>query len=146
MVSLDPVSRSRVIDRVREQRTVADEALREIEVHRQRVLQGVVYGAVYRHYRVCSRSEREGLPGASELPDRLSERDGFLKELRIVAPRIAGRGVPREQDAEAEAVQPGCLGVVVMDYEVFVGLVGAFLRILAAAAGIYLLDDHRSCL
>ena len=64
------------------------------------------------------------------------------KSGKTVSPVTGSRSVERRQRAEAQAVQVHGLEVVVVDDEILVALVGAFLRGLAAAAGIDFLDHE----
>ena len=126
---------------------IADEHVRQVQVHRQGVLQGMVDGAAEGHDGIFARGQREILPASGQLPDHCHDRreireHGLPRHRVAFRPVIDGSAVVRRQGAETEAVQIRRLEVVVVDDEVLVALVSAFLRGLAATAAVDFLDDE----
>ena len=136
---LDLIARSRMVGGIREIfRIVQGKDILAVQVHRKRILPGMVDGSAKRHDGIAARREREILSSARETDDRLD--DG--SEIDPFRPGVVGRGVVRGNRSQTIAVQIDGLGRIVVDNKVFVTLPGSLLRGLAAASHIDFLDHQ----
>ena len=101
MVAADLVSRSRMIHRIPVINiVVAGKISRFVQIDRQRVLGGMIYGAVDGDDCICTGCQREGSAVTAELPDALDDRseigeNGCSGCFVLRHPYVGGLGVVR---------------------------------------------------